>query len=103
MSNRNMMSPFVDPTYMNSPPVGNYQSRKHEKALKSLTKQLNYSPKRRAAIPFNSGEQRSQAGAKGVDLGAIPGPGAYDVNFQEELKKLDQKYSNRYQSKKASE
>ena len=89
LGNRNVMCPFVDPSYMNSPPVGNYQNRKHEKALKNLTKQLNYSPKRRAAIPFNSVEQRNQGGGKSGELGANPGPGAYDVNFQEELKRLD--------------
>ena len=70
--NRDLKSPFVDPSAIRNPGVGHYM-----KNLKHKT-QINTIIPEEASKAFLSGEDRK---ASYLKSNFIPGPGAYDLNF----------------------
>lgn len=86
---RNLESPFKDFTYLENPASWKYQHPEKDTAF-------HLKPNRRSESITNPSTFASVT--KVVEKQSeIPGPGAYDINFKEELKILDQKLSIRYQ------
>lgn len=95
--NQSINAPYSEPSYLDNPGVGNYNKKRFEKVKK-------------IRLPGKSIIRHSEESNKGPFMSSnirpcmveeesnvyLPGPGAYDLNFREELKTLDQKYSQRY-------
>jgi hypothetical protein len=86
---RNMLSPFNEPTYLENPESWKYQHPE---------KSSSFNPKsHKRSESLSLPQQTFSSVAKVVERNNdIPGPGAYDVNFRDELRILDQKLSIRY-------
>ena len=101
LMNRNMMiTPFTDPSHVESPGVGIYSPKKKIN-IDTESKSL---PKKGAvnAIELNNNINAFGTSAlkdlnpSSKDVLKSPGPGQYDTNFKDELKILDHKLSSRY-------
>ncbi|CDW85466.1 UNKNOWN [Stylonychia lemnae] len=85
---RSLESPFMEPTVGENPPAWQYQLEEKQKQQQSDSK-----PR-----PMNLTKKQSKDTILQQNLGKrlTPGPGHYDIDFQDELKILDQKLSIRY-------
>eukprot|EP00347_Sterkiella_histriomuscorum_P008766 403343838 len=94
--NRSLESPFFETSQIENPPAWKYQKQIEAGTSKNL---LKLSPSMVEQQPVGgsfgkeSGETLIQ---KNIAKRLTPGPGQYDIDFQEELKILDQKLSIRY-------
>ncbi|CAI2363557.1 unnamed protein product [Moneuplotes crassus] len=79
--NRNINFPFTDPTFVENPPVGQYD--KH----KSVKVKTGFKNKPKVLRKY----KRARKKVKG-----FPGPGSYNVDFLNELQTLDYQLSDRY-------
>lgn len=101
MMNRNaMITPYVDPSNVNSPGVGVYSPKK--KIVQETESKL--LPKKGAVSAIEISNNLNAFGTSALkdlnpnskDVVNSPGPGQYDTNFKEELQILDHKLSSRY-------
>ena len=98
--NRDLTTPFLDPSKEKNPPVGHYETSKkelervHSKKPSALAHYLESSAIKQPDPPQMNVNFQSYKSSDRIS--SSPGPGTYDLNFREELRILDHKLSGRY-------
>ncbi|CAI2360610.1 unnamed protein product [Moneuplotes crassus] len=95
--NSSIEAPYSDPSYLDNPGAGTYSNIKpnRNKVIRKIRLPGMLRTKLKKKSPFLSTDIRKCL-TNSQDSENLPGPGAYDLSFRDQLKTLDQKYSQRY-------